>query len=834
MKKVILIVLAFLIVLPTLLLAEKVIIRLDDPSRKTVSYFFDNDYDIASYKPGSYLDIFIPEEKLQDISALGYDYTIVDSETKMKENIVLRTKDIAGYRTYDDMVAELLSLEFNHNDLVDVSIIGESRGKYYATWGNTNYEDYQHDIYCVKLSDNVMDDEDEPNIIFDGGHHAREPIGVEQVMLILNYLVDNYGTDPDVTFWVDHAQIWFVPMINPDGHKIVIDQIDTSWRKNIRDNDGDGQITWGSYYYPDGVDCNRNYGPLEWFGGEGTSGPSGQTYCGPEPFSEPETSALRNLLAQYRFDMGMSYHSYSELIMWPLGYNMTCQAPDENALANLGQEMAATVPSQYGGTYTPQQTNALYPCSGTTTDYGYGVERINYFTTELGTVFIPDATTMNTIINNNLSAALILIDRIFERAITGIVTDNVTGLPLEAEVYVDGIDNTGTEVEPYRCGEHFGRYYRILLPGTYDVTYNAFGYLPQTVNDITVTNDDVTEVNVQLDAAPTTEVTIHIETEDGVPIPGAEIAVLNTPLDPVYTNAAGNAVLDNIPYDSYEVQVSATSFGTFTYLMGVTVINNSFTFVMVEPFFIDDFELGLNKWSTTGDWGTSTLYAYSGSNSLTESPIGEYGNNELSYATLNQEVDLSDAISAHVEFMTRYEIEEGYDFAYFQISTNGTTWTDLASYDGFQTSWTSQTIDLIDYLGQTVHFRFKFDSDMSVTEDGIYIDDFKIYKYENTFTNDDPQQHNTFALYANYPNPFKTETQIAFSLPANAQNAEISIYNLLGQLVKRINLTSGDIVNQSIEWNAKDKNGKDVPSGVYFYKLSTDDHATIKKMVLMK
>jgi len=64
--------------------------------------------------------------------------------------------------------------------------------------------------------------------------------------------------------------------------------------------------------------------------------------------------------------------------MWPLGFNMSCTPPDVNALANIGQEMAVTVPSQYGGHYTPQQTNALYPCSGTTTDYGYGVERIFY------------------------------------------------------------------------------------------------------------------------------------------------------------------------------------------------------------------------------------------------------------------------------------------------------------------------------------------------------------------------------------------------------------------------------------------------------------------------
>jgi len=504
-----------------------------------------------------------------------------------------------------------------------------------------------------------------------------------------------------------------------------------------------------------------------------------------------------------------------------------------NALANLGQEMAVTVPSLYGGTYTPQQTNALYPCSGTTTDYGYGVERIFYFITELGTTFIPDATTMNTIINDNLSAGLILIDRIFDRVVTGNITDSLSGTYLDAEVFVSGIDDTGTDVEPYISDSDFGRYYRILLPGTYDLTFSAFGYLAKTIQDVQVVTGSQTELDVELVLAPTTNVHINLKNEDGDPIPNADIIVLDTPLSPVTTNVYGYAQIPDVPYGSYEVEITATAYGTFTYLMEVTALNNSFTFVMVEPFFVDDFELGLGNWTTTGDWGLSTK-CYSGIFSLADSPDGEYSNYELSYATLNDEIDLVDAISAHVEFITRYEIESGYDFAYFQISTNGTSWTTLDDYTGMQTSWEVQSFDLLDYLGETVFLRFKFDSDSWVTEDGIYIDDFKIYRYENNFSNDDPAIQNTFALYQNYPNPFSGSTQFAFSLPANTVHAEISIYNLLGQLVARIELTPEDILSRNILWDATDPSGNDVPSGVYFYKLSTDEKETIRKMVMIK
>ena len=111
------------------------------------------------------------------------------------------------------------------------------------------------------------------------------------------------------------------------------------------------------------------------------------------------------------------------------------------------------------------------------------------------------------------------------------------------------------------------------------------------------------------------------------------------------------------------------------------------------------------------------------------------------------------------------------------------------------------------------------------------MDDFKIYRYINNFTNDDPAPQNSFTLYQNYPNPFRSSTQFAFSLPVNTEHAEISVYNLLGQLIDRIELTPEDIQGRSVIWDAERDN---IPSGVYFYKLSTDDNETIRKMVLMK
>ena len=825
-----------LFILSSTVFAESVVVKIEGVSKEDIEYIYSNSYDVAAHHPDGSIDIVVEESKLDEIKKLGYDYRIITTESEMRANLKSKTKDLSGYRSYDEMVTELQNLESDYPNLISLSDIGDSRGKIYLEGGNDNYTGYDNDIWCVKLSDNVNMVEDEPNIIFDGGHHAREPIGMELTMLILNHLVDNYGSDPDVTNWVDNLQIWFIPLVNPDGHKIVWDGTDTNWRKNIRDNDGNNQISWGGgWTYPDGVDPNRNYGPEQWFAGAGTGPSNDQTYPGPYPYSEPGPAAIRDLLQEHKFALGMTYHSYSELIMWPLGFSNSCQAPDEDALAEFGQDMAATVPALYGGTYTPQQTNALYPCSGTTTDFGYGVERVFYYITELATEFIPPAATMETIISDNLSAALMILDRIFTETITGVVSDNVTGDPVVANVHIPSIDDSGTEVEPVKSGDNFGRYYRIVQDGTYDMEFTAFGYEPTSVDDVVVTDDAQTIVNVAMVPTETIDVDIFVEDDNGDPIGGATLEVVDTPLDPVITFIDGHALIENVPYGSYEVLVTATGYGSFIYTMEVTEFNNAFTFVMVEPFFIDSFEDGMAYWTSNGDWGTTSAQSYEGDYSLTDSPGGSYGGNENSTIYFDSGTDLTNAISAHVEYYTRYDIEQGYDYAYFQVSGDSTNWTTLATYTGTESSWINESYDLGTYLGGNVYFRFKLESDYYVEDDGIYIDCFSIYKYENVQAVDDSNidVNSTISLAQNYPNPFHNSTTVKYYIPKNYSKElpSLEIFNIKGQLVNRIGLHAK---SQQIFWNGKDMNGSHVSSGVYFYKLSSQNSSQLNKMILLK
>ena len=98
----------------------------------------------------------------------------------------------SGYHNYAEMVAEIQDAEADHPAIVDVFSIGKS-------YQNRN-------IWAAKVSDNVADDENEPEVLFDGLHHAREHLTVEQTLAILRWLSDDYGSNDEITEAGRHAR----------------------------------------------------------------------------------------------------------------------------------------------------------------------------------------------------------------------------------------------------------------------------------------------------------------------------------------------------------------------------------------------------------------------------------------------------------------------------------------------------------------------------------------------------------------------------------------------------------------------------------------------------
>jgi carboxypeptidase T len=655
MKKVLLFILG-LVCIAAVQAQERFVARITSPQAVELSGFLKSGYDIAAFSPGQYIDLVIDRQEYQKLLTQGLSLTITQTETQLKENLVAG-KSLAGYRTYSDLYAELLSIQAAHPTICKLYDVGDSRGKEY---NGAAYTYYKHDIWAMKISDNVETEEDEPGIFYMGEHHAREPIGLEVAMYVLNYIVSNYGIDPAITSSVNNKQIWFMPLVNPDGHKIVTDETDVWWRKNIRDNNNNMILDAGT---SDGVDINRNYG-WEW-GGEGASGvPSDLTYYGPSPFSEPEAMAMKNVLDQHHFVAGITYHSYSELVLFPYAYATDAFAPDHASLQALAVSMANTIPAAGGGFYTPEKSSGLYPASGNTDDYAYGAHGVFCYTIEIGTQFIPPAAQITSICENNLQAALILLNRVDQSALTGIVKDAATLLPLKAQVSVAGIDNTGAYRAPYTSDEGFGRYYRLLPDGNYTVTFSLYGYIPQTFASININNTARTILNVNLlPAQPETVTGTVTDLGTSLPVAGATIQVLYAPVAAVSTNSSGQYTISNLMEGTYDFRISKPGYATIIQQIVVSHLNHVFDF-QLQASSAWSFETGAfePQWTFAGNlpWTITTEAPYDGLYCARSGAIADNQSSQMSIA-------LYLTSGGTVSFFRKVSSETNYDYLRFYI-----------------------------------------------------------------------------------------------------------------------------------------------------------------------
>lgn len=212
-------------------------------------------------------------------------------------------------------------------------------------------------------------------LAFLGCHHAREWLAVEVPYRLAEFLLTESSTEP-VPTWLSTTEIWVAPMVNPDGHEYTR-TVNRLWRKNRRPN-RDGSV---------GVDPNRNYGYMWGTLDVNTSShtPSDDTYVGPRAFSEPETRAVRDLIGRELFAGIITYHSYSQLILYPWGYtnDPIADTGDHTRIKALADRMHSQIAGVHGADYVAEQSAQLYPTAGDTTDWTYGVYGIPSYTIEL-------------------------------------------------------------------------------------------------------------------------------------------------------------------------------------------------------------------------------------------------------------------------------------------------------------------------------------------------------------------------------------------------------------------------------------------------------------------
>ncbi len=667
-------------------------IRIFVPDKETLGRIWSSgiDYEGAEGKVGGWMNFVASEYGLQHLSTRGIPYEIIiDDLASYTENLLPKHPvnalgfgygSIGGFYTYAEVEEQLDTMRLQYPNLITAR---DSIG--------TSHE--ARALWAVKISDNPeLNEPDEPEVLYTALTHAREPEGMMAVLYYMWWLLENYGTDPEATYLVNNRQMWFIPVVNPDGYHYN-EQTNPNgggfWRKNRRNNGG------GSY----GVDPNRNYGPEYMWnapnGGSSTD-PNDDTYRGPAPFSEPENQAIDQFMRAHVVKSALNYHTYSNLLIYPWGY-LSQENGDSLIYRDWAYDCTATNHYDMG---TDLQT-VQYATRGNSDDYMFGdTTKPSTFTMtpEVGTTgFWPTQSEILPLAMENLSS---------NKWISFFAGHYPTIRHTQIE------DNGGNGF--IDRGESFDLVLSLKnrgLNSAENLTVAASSNTPSI---------SFTTSTVLLDSFPAqTETEVRFE-----------------------ASAAGSSPT-GVPVQFYINFSDPDGFAktdTLNMYIGTPAV-----------VFADSASNGTGNWTTGQGWGVTTN-AHSAPNAFTDSPTGNYHSDANNPLTLINQVSLTGYDYAQLKFWTKWSTEPTWDFATVEVSTNnGGSWTTVRTttstrgsgrsggqqpstswgYDSYTPglTWLEQEADLTTYVNRQIKIRFRVASDSFSERDGFYVDDIRLHAY---------------------------------------------------------------------------------------------------------
>jgi carboxypeptidase T len=595
------------------------------------------------------------------------------------------TGSMAGYLTYDEMLAELDQMKKLYPNIITAKapinnfLTQEDRG-----------------IQFVKISDNPDVEEKEKRILYNAVHHAREPGSMQQLIYFMWYILENYATNPEIKGLIDNTEIYFVPVVNPDGY--VHNQTANPkggglWRKNRRKH-GNGSF---------GVDNNRNYS-YKW----GTTGVSltdtkSDTYCGTAPFTEPENKAIKWLCEQKKFEVSISNHTSGGLLLYPFGYDDNKPTPDDALFKSISAEMVKV------SGYTNQISAALYPASGDTDDWLYGdtstKPKIFAFTPEVGNDFW-DSPAQTKINNYNM------------------LHTNMTALRF-LHNYAFFNDKTDSFVAKVNYSFDYSLK-RIGLVNNQDFTVKI---VPVSTN-ITSVGAPVTHTNIAFGA--TKNGTIQINLASNIPS-GAPIEFK------VEVNNGGYIQTETITKYFGTPNVKFNENGD-----AITQWTNNGWGLNTKTFYSSSSSI---TDSASGNYANNISKSIVTTNPIDLSKVSKA---ELTfYAKWDIEKEFD-----YVQLEISKDNGTNWISQCGKFTTLGKSTQDLNKpiYDGKQPDWVKEQIDLSEYLNSKILIRFRIKTDSKNVRDGFYFDDLKVTTVPLSTLG---ITENTFEVLSITPNPVK-------------------------------------------------------------------------------
>lgn len=408
---------------------------LEEPFETLVATVYVNEDEVALLAAEGLVAIPIPNESLRAWKTYGPG-----------------TGGPEAWPSFEDFVDRMEGIAATHPDLVRMVSIGQSV--------------LGHEIWMLKISDNPDLEEDEPEFKYTSTVHGNEAVGTEMTLRLAELLTQSYGSDPELTALVDEMEIWLCPIHNPDGYVA------------------------GSRFNAHGIDLNRDFPDRIT---EPIDDPSGR---------EPETQAFMYFGYEHRFVMGANYHTGALVVNYPWDSvpSPPDYAPDDALFYEYSVGYASRNPMIWNAGWPGPVTRGWewYIIRGGMQDWAYHWRGEHHVTIENSYSQPPPYNQMDAYWDAERPAMVWWMGRALE-GVRGLVTDGVTGLPLDASVDLVEI---GKEV---RTDPDVGDYHRLALPGTYTVLCRAEGYEDQ------LWAVEVAEGSATVQHCPMGAPTMHVE-----------------------------------------------------------------------------------------------------------------------------------------------------------------------------------------------------------------------------------------------------------------------------------------------------------------------------------
>jgi len=598
--------------------------------------------------------------------------------------------------------------------------------------GATTNQVRPHRLWALRISDNPDLEEDEPEVLYTSSVHGDETTGYGLMLHLIAELLDEYGSDPEITALVDDLEIWINPAANPDGTYFSSDtNIDGATRTYTNASGGPG------------VDGNRNFPDAD---------------EGPHPDGNPwwtETQHWMAFAEAHRIVISANFHGGAEVVNYPWD-TWARRHVDDAWLIHISRTYADAVHAVAPAGYLTDLDNGItngwdwYTISGGRQDYMTWFRGDREVTIEISETKMVPASQLDDYWAWNRAALLGYLGQARD-GIHGVVT-NPGGQPLDARIEIVGVD-TAADNSYAITDPDVGDYHRLLLPGTYHVLITATGHEPAEFFGVTVPSGGSTILDAVLEPLPSAAVSGEVTDHTGAPIAGAAVEVPDLGLAAT-TGGNGAYSFPSVFIGDYDFRVAAAGFEPITVTRTVAAPASVLNFALapLEVAFSTDLEVDNGGLTSSQGWqwgapsGTGNPGAHSGTKVWATNLSGPYQPNAHWYLDL---AAVPIAGGGRISFWHWYEFESGYDGGNLSARPTGSgSYTLLTPEGGYPSSdvgalgqpgftgssggWQEVSFDLSAWAGQTVDLRWHFASDYSIEELGWYLDDLTVAGAEHT------------------------------------------------------------------------------------------------------